>query len=62
MTRTASFLIVAASVLTTSIAAGQETSRAPASLSGEWVLTTVVFGNERSERMNFQVEKGKVTG
>jgi amidase len=62
MTRTASFLIVAASVLTTSIAAGQETSRAPASLSGEWVLTTVVFGNERGERMNLQVEKGKVTG
>ena len=27
-----------------------------------WVLTTVVFGNERSERMDLKVEKGKVTG
>ena len=53
---------LAAALLIAGIAAGQETSRAPSSLSGEWILTTVVFGNERSERMNLQVEKKKVTG
>ena len=62
MTRTAGFLTLVALVLTASIAAGQEAPRAPASLSGEWLLTTVIFGNERGERMNLQVEKGKVTG
>lgn len=31
-------------------------------LSGEWHLTTVVWGNELHERMNLHVEKGKVSG
>jgi amidase len=63
MTRTRGFFpALAALVLIASAAFGQEAPRAPASLSGEWVLTTVYFGNERGERMNLQVEKGKVTG
>ncbi len=62
MKRTRNYPVLAASVLIASIAAGQETPRMPATLSGEWVLTTVTFGHERSERMNLQVEKGKVTG
>jgi acetamidase/formamidase len=31
-------------------------------LNGEWQLTTVAWGNELRERMNLQVEKGKVSG
>ena len=56
------FSALAVSLLVAPFAIGQEAPRAPASLSGEWILTTVVFGNERSERLNLQVEKGKVTG
>ena len=62
MKRTWSHTILAASFLIASVAAGQAAPRSPASLSGEWVLTTVVFGNERSERLDLKVGKGKVTG
>jgi len=55
-------IALALSVLAASVAAGRQTSSAPSSLSGEWVLTTVVFGNERSERLSLRVEKGKLTG
>ena len=33
-----------------------------ASLSGEWELTTTVFGNPLSARLTLRVEKGKITG
>src|SRR5262249_28071726 len=33
-----------------------------ASLTGEWILTIVIFGNERSERLSLKSEKGKVAG
>jgi amidase len=32
------------------------------SLTGEWELTTLIFGVPLSERLNLKVEKGKVTG
>lgn len=35
---------------------------APIDLSGEWVLTTITFGNERSERLQIRAEKGKLAG
>jgi amidase len=35
---------------------------APGGLSGDWVLTTVTFGNERSERLQLRQEKGKLSG
>ena len=31
-------------------------------LSGEWELTTMVFGQPLVERLNFKVENGKITG
>ncbi len=33
-----------------------------ASVSGEWVLTTELFGNPLHERLNLRVEKGKISG
>jgi len=56
------FLRVVLSVLAAAAGASGQTIPASAGLSGEWALTTVIFGNERSERMNLRVEKGKVTG
>ena len=35
---------------------------APIDLSGEWVLTTITFGNERSERLRLRTEKRKLAG
>ena len=35
---------------------------APDDLSGEWVLTIVTFGNERSERLLLRSEKGRIAG
>jgi amidase len=35
---------------------------APADVSGEWELTTNVFGNPLSERITLKVENGKITG
>jgi acetamidase/formamidase len=35
---------------------------APPGLSGEWVLTTITFGNERHERLKIRDEKGKLSG
>lgn len=37
-------------------------ARAADPLNGEWRLTTVLFGNERHERLSLQVEKGKISG
>jgi acetamidase/formamidase len=34
----------------------------PIDLSGEWMLTTTTFGNERSERLHLRLEKGKLAG
>src|SRR5258706_16421777 len=34
----------------------------PTGLSGDWVLTTVTFGNERSERLQLRQEKGQLSG
>ena len=62
MKRTSVFLALSASLLSAYLAAGQETPRPAANLSGEWILTTVVFGNERSERMDLKLEKGRITG
>jgi hypothetical protein len=45
------------------VAAAEPTpSAASAGLSGDWVLTTVTFGNERSERLQLRQEKGKLSG
>jgi len=61
MTELRKCLTLAAWVLAPSLAAAEQVP--PASgLSGEWILTTVVFGNERSDRLILQVEKGKATG
>ena len=49
-----------AAVLGAATAAAQ--APAPASLTGDWILTTVAFGNERSERLSLRQEKGKLTG
>ncbi len=35
---------------------------APASLAGEWVLTTTVFGSAAGERLKLSVDRGKITG
>src|SRR5712691_9061544 len=35
---------------------------APPDLSGEWELTTLVFGNPLNERLTLKVDRGKVTG
>ena len=34
----------------------------PASLSGEWELTTTIFGSVSGERLSLSVEQGKITG
>jgi amidase len=34
----------------------------PATLSGEWILTTTIFGNPLDNRLTLTVEKGKVAG
>src|SRR5580765_6553809 len=31
-------------------------------LTGEWILTISIFGNESSERLQFKTEKGKLSG
>ena len=53
-------ILGAAVVAVAAIATAQ--ASAPASLTGEWILTTTVFGNERSERLHLRQEKGKLTG
>jgi amidase len=42
--------------------AQQPATPAPSSLTGEWELTIVTFGNPRSSRMNLRTEKAKLTG
>jgi hypothetical protein len=42
--------------------AQQPAAPAPSSLTGEWELTIVTFGNSRSSRMNLRAEKAKLTG
>src|SRR5258708_37789984 len=34
----------------------------PTGLSGDWVLTTVTFGYERTERLQLRQEKGNLSG
>ena len=45
-----------------SAAAASPPQAAPADLSGEWELTTNVFGNPLAERLTLTVENGKITG
>src|SRR5262245_5058086 len=42
--------------------AGLQAPASPQNLTGEWMMTIVIFGNERSERLYFKTEKGKVSG
>jgi amidase len=45
------------------LAAATSRAAAPAAdVSGEWELTTMVFGNPLAERVTFSVENGKLTG
>jgi hypothetical protein len=42
---------------------GQNSSeRTPSDLSGDWVLTTVVFGENIGERLQLKVEKDQLSG
>src|SRR5580765_5473928 len=54
-------LTIAAAPAAPSIAL-QAPASSPASLAGEWILTIAIFGNESSERLQFKMEKGKLSG
>ena len=60
--RTAQLAVIVAAVM---VAAAPGAAQAPApaaNLTGDWILTTVVFGHERSERLRLKSEKGKLSG
>ncbi len=52
----------ATGVLAAGTAGAANAPEAAASLSGEWVLSTTVFGSVAGERLKLSVEQGKITG
>ncbi|MFY9549766.1 MAG: acetamidase/formamidase family protein [Thermoanaerobaculia bacterium] len=49
-------------LLATAARAGATPQTSPSEFSGEWELTTMVFGQPLSERLTLKVDKGKITG
>jgi acetamidase/formamidase len=54
--------LAALCLLVSAALSGQAARPATADVSGEWELTTVVFGNPLAERIELKVENGKITG
>jgi len=56
-------LSLALAIWTAAAAGSALQAPAPASsVTGDWILTLVVFGNERSERLSLKTEKAKLSG
>jgi amidase len=61
--RTARLGVILAATLATGVSpAAAQAPASAANLTGDWILTTVVFGHERSERLHLKSEKGKLSG
>ena len=54
--------IVVVCLLAAAAQAGNTPQSSPSEFSGEWELTTMVFGQPLSERLTLKVDKGKITG
>src|SRR3982751_323141 len=59
------FLLASVCLLASAVGATGAVPPCPASagdVSGDWEMSTVLFGNTLAERVHFDVEKGKLTG